>query len=371
MIFLGFSFVFIFIYAALLWLAIIDSKSKNRLKNKLDTSEKITVIIAVRNEEKHIRDCLLAILGQNNINMLHEIIVMDDHSDDGTREQVFGIQNDKIKYIHLPAEKHGKKAAISLGVTLAESECIAVTDGDSAPSMDWLTEISKEYTRSHETVMTTGLVFPSPVNDVLSRFQWLDFAATMALTAMGIKRKWFFLANGANMSFRKSVFIEVNGYQGNEHISSGDDVFLMSKMAQLTGKKVAFLSSFYASVSTQALCTLRSLKAQRQRWAQKTKSYANGKIILVQGIAFILALCFWMMWFSVIFWPKMVIAACLFTSAKFLMDYSFLRTLSYQHHTPQAMKHFPLSWIIYQIYIIWAGLQAIIPGKIKWKGRTI
>lgn len=60
---------------------------------------------------------------------------------------------------------------------------------------------------------------------ILSKFQWLDFAATMAITANGIYRQSYFLANGANLSYQKHTFDQVKGFENNEILASGDDVF--------------------------------------------------------------------------------------------------------------------------------------------------
>jgi hypothetical protein len=37
------------------------------------------------------------------------------------------------------------------------------------------------------------------------------------------------LCNGANLAYKKTVFTELNGFQGNENIASGDDIFLFEK----------------------------------------------------------------------------------------------------------------------------------------------
>jgi hypothetical protein len=38
-----------------------------------------------------------------------------------------------------------------------------------------------------------------------------------------------FMCNGANLAYKKSLFQELNGFQGNDTIASGDDVFLLQK----------------------------------------------------------------------------------------------------------------------------------------------
>jgi hypothetical protein len=39
------------------------------------------------------------------------------------------------------------------------------------------------------------------------------------------------MSNGANMAYRRRVFTEVKGYNGNDSIPSGDDEFLLLKVA--------------------------------------------------------------------------------------------------------------------------------------------
>jgi hypothetical protein len=37
------------------------------------------------------------------------------------------------------------------------------------------------------------------------------------------------MCNGANLAYKKSLFQELNGFQGNDTIASGDDVFLQKR----------------------------------------------------------------------------------------------------------------------------------------------
>jgi hypothetical protein len=48
------------------------------------------------------------------------------------------------------------------------------------------------------------------------------------------------MCNGANIAYPKAVFEEVNGFDGNEHIASGDDEFLMHKIAEKYPNQIVF-----------------------------------------------------------------------------------------------------------------------------------
>ena len=74
-------------------------------------------------------------------------------------------------------------------------------------------------------------------------FQQLDFLSLQGATigSFGIKKP--FMCNGANFAYTKAFFKELNGFEGNENIASGDDVFLLQKAIQRDKNDVDFLKS--------------------------------------------------------------------------------------------------------------------------------
>ena len=61
-------------------------------------SKKVTVIIPARNEEKNIHTCLTSLQKQSYPSLLLEVLVVDDHSEDGTAEVV---RNFPMTNVHL------------------------------------------------------------------------------------------------------------------------------------------------------------------------------------------------------------------------------------------------------------------------------
>ena len=106
------------------------------------------------------------------------------------------------------------------------------------------------------------------------------------------------------MSFTKEAFYEVNGYEGNQHISSGDDIFLLEKLAAEDVMKCHYLKSAAAIVTTFPKLDVKSMIDQRARWAQKgskTKSMLNKLLsfqVLLMSILFISSPLLW--YFSII-----------------------------------------------------------------------
>ena len=54
----------------------------------------------------------------------------------------------------------------------------------------------------------------------------------MGITGAGIQLRMMNMCNGANLAYEKSVFFEVEGFSGIDHLASGDDMMLMQKVAQ-------------------------------------------------------------------------------------------------------------------------------------------
>ncbi len=109
----------------------------------------------------------------------------------------------------------------------------------------------------------------------LDRFQILDNLSLQAATLGGFGIKRPFLCNGANLAYTKSKFLQLKGFVGNNDIASGDDIFLMQKFIADKETKVSYLKSELAIVETKTQPILKSLIAQRVRWAAKSKKYSS------------------------------------------------------------------------------------------------
>jgi glycosyltransferase involved in cell wall biosynthesis len=148
------SFFFIIFYAGLIlyyrqsWLEIPSFKlsSTDHIFSTL-----ITVIIPARNEEDNITACLQSILAQDYPKNLFEVIVVDDHSTDGTAEQVRSFTSENIRLISLKDHTNNdplnsyKKKAIEIAVQQSTGNLIVTTDADCVVSTKWLSRIASFY----------------------------------------------------------------------------------------------------------------------------------------------------------------------------------------------------------------------------------
>jgi biofilm PGA synthesis N-glycosyltransferase PgaC len=332
----------------------------------------VSVVIAARNEANHITACLTSLVQQCKGGVNHEIIVVDDHSSDNTREIIMSFQHEIVRYFLLPKGIEGKKQALTYGIQQAKHEIIAVTDADCSTGPGWVNSISATYQAHATLAMTTGYVIPEMSDHVLSSFQTLDFSATMVFTRYGIEKELFYLANGANMSFAKSAFLQVSGFMGNEHIASGDDVFLVRKLSELPGQKIKFIADARCMVTTEAEKSWQQLWTQRKRWATKTRAYASRHVFLFQSLVFSLAISIPAALLAGLFiHPAFYIIAGCTALAKGITDFIFLQNTTALLRQKNAMRHFLPSFILYQLYIIAMGFTVIFPSKTQWKNREV
>lgn len=102
------------------------------VKDKMDNSIKLTVVIPVFNCEKYLQRCLESVVNQSLKNI--KIIIINDASTDKTAEVInkFKSQNNKILVITNKVNK-GTGQSRNMGITITDSEYITFLDAD-----DWV-----------------------------------------------------------------------------------------------------------------------------------------------------------------------------------------------------------------------------------------
>ena len=181
---------------------------RNRLSVPGDAFPFVSVIIAARNEELNIRDCVNSILEQDYPADRFEILISDDHSEDRTREEAEDCRNvnPAVSVTVLEAgddDGTGKKNAIRRAVAVAAGEWILTTDADTRRGPGWLRAMTATGL-SENVKMTLGPVRMEG-NSWFQRIQRLEFLGIMGLTAGSAARKTALMCNGANLKYQKAV----------------------------------------------------------------------------------------------------------------------------------------------------------------------
>src|SRR5664279_4126175 len=104
------------------------------LMDPSETAPDISVIVPARNEEACLADCLRSLVGQAG--PAYELIVVDDHSTDGTRAIAESFPVKVIDAAELPPGWNGKCNAAWSGAKAAKGKWLLFTDADTRHSPD-------------------------------------------------------------------------------------------------------------------------------------------------------------------------------------------------------------------------------------------
>ena len=339
------------------------------LPEDYEPSVRISVIIAARNEEENIGNLLASIASQAYPKQLFEVIVVDDHSTDNTMGVVKNFAF--VKLIQLQAESINsyKKKALETGIAAASGDLIVTTDADCVVHKNWLKTIAG-FKKETDAVFIAAPVVMKNGPKLLQAFQSLDFLVLQGITAASVKKGIHNMCNGANLAYERSVFFEVNGFTGIDHIASGDDMLLMQKIAQRFPGKVSYLLSKEAIVTTQAANKWKEFFSQRIRWASKATNYNDWKIFSVLFLVYFFN-CSLLALFIVGFWNHNLwwgLIAILFI--KTLIEFIFLTPVSSFYNRAHLLKLFPLFQPLHIVYTVIAGWFGVF-GRFEWKGRRV
>lgn len=332
----------------------------------------VSILIAARNEEENIKKTIDDILAQDYPSHLFELIIVDDHSTDSTSEIVKSYSDQGVKLIVLnekEALNSYKKKAISEAIKLSKAELIVSTDADCRMGAKWLKTIVSCYELGDYKLISSPVIYFEEKN-VFEEMQSLEFLFLISLGASGIGNGKPSTCNGANLAYRRDVFLELNGFQGIDNLASGDDELFMHKVAAAYPQGIAFCKSHDAIVNTHAKPNLGEFIQQRKRWASKSTSYKNKGLVALGVMVWVFNLSILLNGFAgflnPIFW-QMALISLIF---KALSELIFMIPVCKFEGRPQFLWYQPFLSLIHIFYLIYIGLAGN-SGKYMWKGRMV
>jgi len=340
-------------------------------KNDVSTTA-LTVIIPVRNEAANLPALLADLAAQTYRNF--EVIVVDDSSTDGTAAWAEGFDAPfrlRVLRLHDEPTSSPKKRAIRQAMQLAEGPLIVTTDGDCRVGSDWLRSLALFYEHTGARLISGPVTLvPGSGGSIFTRLQVVEFASLIGSGAVTMALGRPSLCNGANLCYEKAAFEAVGGFSGNEHLASGDDEFLMHKIAARFPGDVHFLKDPRALVQTEAHSTLGAFYRQRRRWASKWRHYSDWRVsalavaVFLANVAPVLGAVSWGMGWI----PGGTFGLLLLL--KFSVEAVFLALVLRFLGQSEAIPWIPLTQVIYPAYVTFFGLAAQGKGY-RWKGRKL
>jgi cellulose synthase/poly-beta-1,6-N-acetylglucosamine synthase-like glycosyltransferase len=332
---------------------------------------KITIIVPVRNEAENILILLDAIQAQGYPRASFEVIIVDDQSVDTTYDLVQEFRDRSPISIQIlrsnPVKGSPKKQAIELAVESSTGEIILTTDGDCEVEPGWLKSINQAFTNANTRLVMGPVAYQ--VDSFMDRLQWVEFSALQGVSAVLLNLGIPAMGNGANLAYRKSAFLEVSGFDGNRDIASGDDEFLVRKVATKYGvRSINYMKSTDTIVSTQPAQGWTEIVNQKVRWSSKWKHQRGFASWLLPML--VLALNLWPLLGFLAYSYSMIALSALVLGwgLKGLADMVFAQSIAAFMGQKHRWIDLILGEIIYPFYVLFFGIASIF-GRYGWKGR--
>jgi len=189
----------------------------------------ISVIIPVKDGERTLDRCLQAVLHQQDLDLLYEVIVVDDGSSDDT---VRIAQQYDVRVYSQP--NGGPAAARNTGATFAQGDLLVFTDVDCQPTPGWLSALLAAL-ENPEIIAAKG-VYRTRQQAPVARFVQQEYAHKYRRLN---KQRYIDFIDTYSAIYRRNVFVQNGGFDTTFTGATAEDADLSFRLAR-KGYKMAF-----------------------------------------------------------------------------------------------------------------------------------
>lgn len=323
----------------------------------------VTIIVAARNEESNIQRCLTSLDKLLYPEDKLSIILVDDKSTDNTGILIDEFIKDKPKFQKIVTKKEigklkGKTNALANALELAAGEIILTTDADCEVNPNWAKTLASYYEK--DVAVVNGFTTQKAVSG-FSGMQAIDFVYLLFVASGTINLGHPLSCIGNNMSYRKSAYFEVGGYE-NLPFSVTEDFNLLISIYRLKKYKIIFPLNINSLVVSLACTDYRTLYRQKKRWG------VGGLQIPARG--YLVFLFGYFTQLGMLALPFLFTPIWLYLSAfKLFTDFFILYIIHDRLGIKKNLIYFFQFEIYYTIYVLILPFMISFSRKVIWKDR--
>jgi len=244
---------------------------------------RVAVLIAMRNEQNYIADCLASLKEQTYSAQLYDVLVLNDASTDDSPQiaKRFTEENSHIKLIDVKdsyAGLTGKMNVLTQGLKQINHEIVLITDADCVVPVTWIENMVRYFTDHVGLVGGFTSLFPfreikisKDSKNLFARVQALDWAFLQTMNAFNSNAGKPISILGNNFGFRLKAYQQVGGFE-KIGFSVTEDFALMEAIRRQTDWKIIHTIDPKTAIYSHPLPDLKSFFQQRLRWIKGGRS---------------------------------------------------------------------------------------------------
>jgi cellulose synthase/poly-beta-1,6-N-acetylglucosamine synthase-like glycosyltransferase len=339
----------------------------SRKREKSTFEPAVSIIICAKDEENSIEDCIKSLLELEYPSEKLQVILVNDRSKDKTKEIMnsYVSKFPQLTYLEITDQQGkliGKTNALAQALKAANGELIFTTDADIKVNKSWVRKITDYYEKETGVVAGFSVIEPKGVFYGLQSVDWL-YLLSVASGGDGVGVPISCVGN--NMSYRKSAYDEIGGYE-KVKFSITEDFMLLQKIHKESGyKKTRFPVDDKTKNITLPCLNLTQLFRQKKRWAMGGMGELNFGILV--------GLFSWLTGAVILTgWIYLDIQTYLyFVISKLVMDAVFLYPAAKEFKLMKIYIFLPLFQLYFAVYVIITSILLAIDRRVIWKDQKI
>ena len=334
----------------------------------------VSVIVAVKNGDSSLNNLLQDLKKQTYEGQM-EFIIVDDESNDKTKEIIKDLASKDLRFIYETSANGNqnlffKKRALDAGINKSKNDILLFTDVDCRLKPKWVESMSSQFINDVDYVIGVSEI-SSPTN-IVSNFQKIDLLMMMTAGRAKTNLNEPIACTGQNQGYKKHLYFDNGGFLKISDSIQGDDSLFMN-LCKKNGAQITFNDDKDSFVESRKELLFNSFIKQRIRWAADAKvmwSY-NKKFFINLLATFTANLVIILLPIIFLFSePQNLKLIYLFILIKFFLELViyFLGTIKLK--TNFNLIHF-VTWFVMNFpYVVLAGFGSFFNKLIVWKGQT-
>jgi len=252
---------FLSFFFVVFWLITFLPEPNQKRVKKLKKFPKVSVAVPAYNEEAHIQKTIKSLIDLDYPKEKLEIIVINDGSQDQTKEKTEEIiKNHPLSNITLINKKNaGKGAALNDAIKKSSGEFFVCLDADSYPQKNALQKIIPHFENGENAVVLPCMKTTSGKN-LLQKIQRYEYIVNMFYKELMAKLDCIRVTPGPFSVYRKSVLEKIGGF---DEDNLTEDLEMALRLQKYNYK---ITQTMETNVYTVPPDNFKGLLNQRNRW---------------------------------------------------------------------------------------------------------